>query len=91
MELLLDDIEEHKVDALLFPSPALAEAFIIQLRDRADGGDEAALLEGIVIGVMGHETKIKLAELGVKVNIKPEMATSDDLIRATVTRFEVAD
>lgn len=91
MELLLDGIEEHKVDALLFPSPALAEAFIVQLRDRADGCEEAALLEGMAIGVMGHETKIKLAELGVKVDIMPEKATSDDLIRATVNRLEAAD
>jgi uroporphyrinogen-III synthase len=74
MSDLLDRLEDGKVDVLVFPTPAHAQAFLLQL----------SLLEGVQVAAMGRETKERLEEHGVKVAMVPERADPAELLRAIV-------
>jgi len=88
MEALLDRMEDGGVDALVFPTPAHAQAFMLQLEGR-DGKENALmLLEGILIAAMGRETKEWLEEYGAKVSLVPERADARSMLISLVSKLE---
>ncbi|HOE53448.1 MAG TPA: uroporphyrinogen-III synthase, partial [Methanomassiliicoccales archaeon] len=88
MQALLDRIEDGEVDALVLPTPAHAQAFMLQLQERC-GDDAPRMLEGITIAAMGRETEEWLEAFGVKVDVRPERAEAKMLLSALTDRLGV--
>jgi len=88
MEDLLDRLEDGSVDALVFPTPAHAQAFLLQMEDRNGKDDAIALLEGLTVAAIGRETREALEDYGVKVDLVPDRAGPEELLRQLMTRLE---
>ena len=88
MEELLDRLEDGGIDVLAFPTPAHAQAFLVQLEER-DGKENALmLLEGVAVAAMGRETRERLEEYGVHVSLVPERAHAESMLRLLVSKVE---
>lgn len=81
MQDLLERLDAGNLDVLVFPTPAHAQAFLVQLEERCGEDDSLSLLEGLTIAAMGQETKEKLESFGVRVDIVPERAEPSALVR----------
>lgn len=88
MEGLLDLLEDGGIDVLAFPTPAHAQAFLVQMEGR-DGKENALmLLEGVAVAAMGRETRERLEEYGVHVSLVPERADAESMLRLLVSKVE---
>ncbi len=89
MSDLLEHLEDGKVDVLVFPTPAHAHAFLLQLMERCGKDDALSLLEGVQVAAMGRETRERLEEHGVKVTLVPERADPAELLRTIVGAMDL--
>jgi uroporphyrinogen-III synthase len=80
MASLLDRIEGGSVDALVFPTPAHVQAFMVQLQGRCGEDDVLSLVLGLQVAAMGPETKECLEGYGVKVVLVPSKATPERML-----------
>lgn len=89
MQDLLERLDDGKVDVLVFPTPAHAQAFLVQLEERCGEDEALSLLEGLTIAAMGHETKEKLESFGIKVDLVPERAEPSALLRELIEHLDI--
>lgn len=80
MQDLLERLDHGDIDVLVFPTPAHAHAFLVQLEERCGEDEALSLLEGLTIAAMGAETKEKLEGYGVKVALMPERADAEAML-----------
>ena len=78
---LLDRLEEGGVDVLVFPTPAHVQAFLLQLIERCGKEELPLVLEGVTVAAMGRETRERLEEYGVKVDMVPVKTTPEHLLK----------
>lgn len=88
MGKLLDRLEAGGIDALAFPTPAHAQAFLVQLEERVGSENVLLSLEGVAIAAMGRETREFLEEYGIKVALVPEKARAEQMVRMLVSHIE---
>lgn len=81
MEILLDRLERGEIDTLAFATPSHADAFFFYLEERLDCSDVNDILNGVTIAVLSQDTKEKLEGYGIKVDIMPEKATAELMVR----------
>lgn len=86
---LMERLDHGNVDVLVFPTPAHAQAFLVQLEERCGEDEALSLLEGLVIAAMGQETKEKLESFGIKVNLVPEKAEPSALLRKLMEHLDI--
>ncbi|HIH77260.1 MAG TPA: uroporphyrinogen-III synthase [Methanomassiliicoccales archaeon] len=89
MQDVMERLDHGDVDVLVFPTPAHAQAFLVQLEERCGEDEALSLLEGSVIAAMGQETKGKLESYGIKVNLVPDKAEPSALLRKLVDHLEL--
>ncbi len=89
MQDILERLDHGNVDVLVFPTPAHAQAFLVQMEERCGEDEALSLLEGLVIAAMGAETKEKLESYGLKVDLVPDKAEPAALIRMLLDHLEV--
>jgi uroporphyrinogen-III synthase len=89
MSALLDRLEDGDVDVLVFPTPAHVQAFLLQMTERCGPEDAALLMEGVTVAAMGPETREKLEEFGVKVELVPNRAHPAELMGALVEQLNL--
>jgi uroporphyrinogen-III synthase len=81
MEILLDRLENREIDALAFPTPSHADAFFFHLRERFEDVNPEGLFDDVAVAVLSHETKDRVDGYGVEVDIMPDKATAELLIK----------
>ncbi len=86
---LLERLDAGNVDALVFPTPAHAQAFLVQVEERCGEDEALSLLEGLTIAAIGQETKEKLESFGIKVDLVPERAEPATLLRMLIDHLEI--
>lgn len=84
LEILFDRLENKEIRTLAFPTPSHADAFFLHLRQRFDETDTGFLFDGVRIAVLSHETKKKVESYGLKVDIMPERATAELMVKAII-------
>lgn len=89
MQDLLERLDDGNVDVLVFPTPAHAQAFLVQLEERCGEDEALSLLEGLTIAAMGQETKEKLESFGIKVDVVPERAEPSYLLKKLMDHLDV--
>ena len=89
MQDIMERLDHGNVDVLVFPTPAHAQAFLVQLEERCGEDEALSLLEGLVIAAMGQETKGKLESYGIKVSLVPDKAEPSALIRKLLEHLDV--
>lgn len=89
MQDLLERLDDGSVDVLVFPTPAHAQAFLVQLEERCGEDEALSLLEGLTIAAMGQETREKLESFGIKVELVPERAEPSALLRMLMDHLDV--
>ena len=89
MQDIMERLDHGNVDVLVFPTPAHAQAFLVQLEERCGEDEALSLLEGLVIAAMGQETKGKLESYGIKVNLVPDKAEPSALLRKLIDHLDV--
>jgi len=89
MDALLDRLEDGEVDVLVFPTPAHVQGFILQLLGRCGPEDAVNLMEGITLAAMGPETREKLEEFGMKVELMPNKAHPAELMSTLVKHLDL--
>ncbi|WP_019177342.1 uroporphyrinogen-III synthase [Methanomassiliicoccus luminyensis] len=85
MEVLLDRLEDNEVSTLAFATPSHADAFFFHLKERFEGADANDVLDGVTIAVLSNDTKDKLEEYGLKVDIMPKRATAELMVKDIVS------
>ncbi|HNU35831.1 MAG TPA: uroporphyrinogen-III synthase [Methanomassiliicoccales archaeon] len=88
MQDLLERLDNGNVDVLVFPTPAHAQAFLVQLEERCGEDEALSLLEGLVIAAMGQETKQKLEGYGIKVSLLPSSADAGSMLALVLSHIE---
>jgi uroporphyrinogen-III synthase len=89
MQDLLERLDDGNVDVLVFPTPAHAHAFLVQLEERCGEDEALSLLEGLTIAAMGQETKEKLESFGLQVDLVPERAEPAALLRKLMDHLDI--
>jgi len=88
MQDILDRLGDGKVDMLVFPTPAHAQAFLLQLQERCGKEDALSLLTGMGVAAMGRETSERLEGFGISVSLVPEKADALAMVKALVRHIE---
>ncbi len=86
---LLERLDNGNIDVLVFPTPAHAQAFLVQLEERCGEDEALSLLEGLTVAAMGQETREKLESFGIKVDLVPETAEASALLRLIIDHLDV--
>jgi uroporphyrinogen-III synthase len=81
MEILLDRLERKEISTLAFATPCHADAFFFHLRERFEDQEAKDVLKGVTVAVLSHDMKDKLEDYGVAVDIMPEKATAEIMVR----------
>jgi uroporphyrinogen-III synthase len=87
MEVLLDRLEGKEIDTLAFATPSHADAFFFYLKERFEGPDAKGILDGVIIAVLSDDTKDKLEDYGLKVDIIPKRATAELMVKEIVNNL----
>ena len=90
MEILLDRLEDKEIDTLAFPTPSHADAFFHHLKERFDPAAPEDIFDGVRIAVLSHETKKKVEDYGLKVDIMPQRATAELLVKEIIEDLDMA-
>ena len=90
MEILLDRLEDKEIDTLAFPTPSHADAFFHHLKERFDYAAPEDMFDGVRIAVLSHETKKKVEDYGLKVDIMPYRATAELLVKEMIKDSEMS-
>lgn len=88
MQDLLERLDDGNVDVLVFPTPAHAHAFLVQLEERCGEDEALSLLEGLTVAAMGQETKERLEEYGVEVTLVPGRADAKAMLALIISFLE---
>lgn len=89
MQDLMERLDDGKVDVLVFPTPAHAQAFLVQMEERCGEDEALSLLEGLTIVAMGQEAQERLESYGIKVELVPERAEPSALLRTLLDHLDV--
>ncbi|MHC1680376.1 MAG: uroporphyrinogen-III synthase [Methanomassiliicoccales archaeon] len=89
MQDILERLDHGNVDVLVFPTPAHAQAFLVQIEERCGEDEALSLLEGLTIAAMGQETKGKLESFGIKVDLVPDKAEPVALLKKLIEHLDV--
>jgi uroporphyrinogen-III synthase len=79
MEMLLDRLERNEIKKFAFATPSHADAFF-HLRERFEDQEAKDILKGVTVAVLSDDTKDKLEDYGVAVDIIPEKATAEIMV-----------
>lgn len=90
MEILLDRLEDKEIDTLAFPTPSHADAFFHHLNERFDHAAPGDIFDGVRVAVLSHETKKKVEDYGLKVDIMPHRATAELLVKEMIKDLDMA-
>lgn len=85
---LLERLDRGNVDVLVFPTPAHAQAFLVQLEERCGEDEALSLLEGLTVAAMGQETKERLEGYGVEVTLMPSRADAKAMLALVLSFLE---
>jgi uroporphyrinogen-III synthase len=89
MQSLLDRLEDGELDALVFPTPAHVQSFLLQLEERCGVDRALENLKGRIVAAIGPETRRTLEEYGVEVQVIPERADPRSLLILLMERLQV--
>ena len=89
MQDIMERLDRGDIDALVFPTPAHTQAFLVQLEERSGEDEALSLLEGLTIAAMGQETRERLEAYGIEVNVVPEKAEPSALLRKLMGHLDV--
>ncbi len=88
MQDLMERLDDGNVDVLVFPTPAHAQSFLVQIEERCGEDEALSLLEGVTIAAMGKETKEKLEGYGLKVSLMPSKADAGSMLALVLSHLE---
>jgi uroporphyrinogen-III synthase len=80
MQDIMERLDDGNIDVLVFPTPAHAHAFLVQLEERCGEDEALSLLHGLTVAAMGQETKERLEEYGVEVALIPARAGAEAML-----------
>lgn len=89
MQSLLDRLEDGELDALVFPTPAHVQSFLLQLEERCGMNGALENLKGRIVAAIGPESQSALEEHGVKVQVVPDRADPRSLLVLLMERLHV--
>jgi uroporphyrinogen-III synthase len=84
MAALLDRLKDGEIDVLVFPTPAHAKAFLLQMQERCGKEGTLNIMEGMTLAAMGKESRESLEEYGAKVGLVPEKADPSALMNMVI-------
>lgn len=88
MQDLLERLDGGNVDVVVFPTPAHAHAFLVQLEERCGEDEALSILQGLTVAAMGEETKERLEEYGIEVTLIPNRADAKAMLALIISFLE---
>jgi uroporphyrinogen-III synthase len=88
MQDLLERLDDGNIDVLVFPTPAHAHAFLVQLEERCGEDEALSILQGLTVAAMGQETKERLEEYGIEVALIPNRADAKAMLALIISFLE---
>ncbi len=84
----IDELEEYKVQTILFTSSVSASNLFTMSKDRVPPGNLARMLRTLPVGAIGPITAQKLRQLGIAPTIIPKRFVIDEALKELVSAYK---